>query len=299
MWLGGVRVVLMTDRKVMGDGVVAFGDVIARAVRAVPVGAAMVLVREADPALVHAAMASGAPVVVEKHVSVALETGAAGVVISGSMRSVMDVRMGAPAGFVVGQSRSAGEAIVAPTAARAHSSDRIDAALAEYAEMIRKKPVDVRVWLKVGDLHAKKGATQEALASYHKVADFYREQGFMLKAVAVYKQMLKLDPRADGVRPQLAALYAQLGLHDDAVLFANEPPAGPAPSPHPDFVLLGPIFNPAVVRDARAAIAASGHRIRLAAYGGISPAQAREAGADAVTFTAWTGDPSELLPSQH
>jgi pilus assembly protein FimV len=52
------------------------------------------------------------------------------------------------------------------------------------------------VWLKIGDLYAKKGSE----AGRHrylpeKVARFYQDQGFFLKAVAVYKQILKLDPR--------------------------------------------------------------------------------------------------------
>jgi tetratricopeptide (TPR) repeat protein len=92
-----------------------------------------------------------------------------------------------------------------------------DKAIKEYQKVVQEDPKDVRVWLKIGDLHAKKGAKQEATETYMKVAQFYGEQGFYLKAVAVYKQILKIDARLIDVNLKLADLYRQLGLLSDAV----------------------------------------------------------------------------------
>lgn len=94
---------------------------------------------------------------------------------------------------------------------------QIDKAVKEYLRIVREDPKDVRVWLKIGDLYAKKGSKQEASETYLKVARFYQEQGFYLKAVAVYKQILKLDPRLVEVNLKLAELYRQLGLLSDAM----------------------------------------------------------------------------------
>lgn len=94
---------------------------------------------------------------------------------------------------------------------------QIDKAVKEYLRIVQEDPKDVRVWLKIGDLYAKKGAKQEATDTYLKVARFYHDQGFFLKAVAVYKQILKLDPRQVGVIQKLAELYQQLGLMNDAM----------------------------------------------------------------------------------
>jgi pilus assembly protein FimV len=94
---------------------------------------------------------------------------------------------------------------------------QIDKAVKEYLRIVHEDPKDVRVWLKIGDLYAKKGSKQEAIETYAKVARFYHEQGFFLKAVAVYKQILKLDPRLVDVILKLAELYRQLGLMSDAM----------------------------------------------------------------------------------
>src|SRR5690349_3636984 len=94
---------------------------------------------------------------------------------------------------------------------------QIDKAVKEYLRIVHEDPKDVRVWLKIGDLYAKKGAKQDAIETYLKVARFYSDQGFFLKAVAVYKQILKLDPRLVDVILKLAELYRQLGLMSDAM----------------------------------------------------------------------------------
>src|SRR5882757_40990 len=95
---------------------------------------------------------------------------------------------------------------------------QIDKAVKEYLRIVHEDPKDVRVWLKIGDLYAKKGAKQDAIETYLKVARFYHDQGFFLKAVAVYKQILKLDPRLVDVSLKLAELYRQLGLMSEAML---------------------------------------------------------------------------------
>ncbi|HEX4418409.1 MAG TPA: tetratricopeptide repeat protein [Kofleriaceae bacterium] len=94
---------------------------------------------------------------------------------------------------------------------------QIDKAVKEYLRIVHEDPKDVRVWLKIGDLYAKKGAKQDAIETYLKVARFYHDQGFFLKAVAVYKQILKIDPRLVDVILKLAELYRQLGLMSDAM----------------------------------------------------------------------------------
>ena len=94
---------------------------------------------------------------------------------------------------------------------------QFDKAIKAYQRILQDDPKDVRVLLKVGELHQKKGDNASAAETFNRVADAYGEQGFFLKAVAVYKQIIKLAPDDTRVNERLASLYQQLGLMSDAM----------------------------------------------------------------------------------
>jgi tetratricopeptide (TPR) repeat protein len=92
-----------------------------------------------------------------------------------------------------------------------------DKAIKLYEKILAEDPKDVRVLLKVAELHQKKGDSAAAAAAFGRAAETYSNQGFFLKAVAVYKQMMKLAPDDVWVNEQLAGLYQQLGILSDAM----------------------------------------------------------------------------------
>ena len=92
-----------------------------------------------------------------------------------------------------------------------------DRAIREYRKIVDEDPLDVRIWMKIGDIQAKQNNEAEAIDTYTKVAEFYSEQGFYLKAVAVFKQILRIDSEQVEVNLRLAELYKQLGLLNDAM----------------------------------------------------------------------------------
>lgn len=94
---------------------------------------------------------------------------------------------------------------------------QIDRAIKELQKVIEADPADVRTRLKLGDLFAKKNQNSEAAEQYTLVAESYSKDGFYLKAVAVYKQILKLDSSLIDVHLKLGDLYHQLGLLSDAM----------------------------------------------------------------------------------
>lgn len=94
---------------------------------------------------------------------------------------------------------------------------QLDKAIKELQRLVEEDPKDVRTLLKIGDLYTKKGDRREAAQSYMKVAQFYSDQGFYLKAVAVYKQILRVDQGILEVHVKLAELYHQLGLVSEAM----------------------------------------------------------------------------------
>lgn len=91
-------------------------------------------------------------------------------------------------------------------------------AIKDYLKAVADDDKDVRIWLKIGDLYAKINNREGAVDVYQKVARFYSDQGFYLKAVAVFKQILKLDPKQIQINIKLAELYKQLGLLTDAMV---------------------------------------------------------------------------------
>ncbi|MDB4976353.1 MAG: hypothetical protein JWN48_4694 [Myxococcaceae bacterium] len=97
------------------------------------------------------------------------------------------------------------------------SKGQYDKAVLEYQKLVQEDPRDVRTLLKIGDLHTRRSKPKDAIDVYQRVADLYAKQGFFLKAVAVYKQILKLDPAHLESTQKLAKMYEELALTSDAL----------------------------------------------------------------------------------
>jgi pilus assembly protein FimV len=94
----------------------------------------------------------------------------------------------------------------------------VDKALKDYQTLLDADPRDANVRLKVGDLKLRLGKADEAIAAYLKVADQFTRDGFDAKAVAIYKQVSKLDGKRYDVYIPLADLYQRLGLSSEAMV---------------------------------------------------------------------------------
>jgi pilus assembly protein FimV len=92
-----------------------------------------------------------------------------------------------------------------------------DKAIKEYQKLLEVDAKDTRILQKVGELFQKKGDNGQAADYFLKVGESYAAEGFFLKAVAVFKQVLKLDDKRIDVNLKLAELYQQLGLMSDAM----------------------------------------------------------------------------------
>ncbi len=92
-----------------------------------------------------------------------------------------------------------------------------DRAIREYEKIIKEEPKDIKVHQKLGDLYAREGKKTEAISEYNFVANFYSEDGFYLRAIAVFKQILKLDPARIQINLKLAELYHKQNLIGDAI----------------------------------------------------------------------------------
>jgi tetratricopeptide (TPR) repeat protein len=96
------------------------------------------------------------------------------------------------------------------------SQGKIPSAIQEYRKIVERDPADFAALNTLGDLYARTKNEKEAIGYFIRVADHYREQGFALKAIAMYKKISRLAPDAPGVAQHLARLYEQQGLYVEA-----------------------------------------------------------------------------------
>ncbi|MDO8446281.1 MAG: tetratricopeptide repeat protein [Deltaproteobacteria bacterium] len=94
---------------------------------------------------------------------------------------------------------------------------QIDKAIAEYQKAVEADPKDLRTRLKLGELYLKKENKVSAVDEYSKAAESFASDGFNLQAIAVYKQLLRIDASISDIYIRLADLYRKQGLIADAL----------------------------------------------------------------------------------
>ena len=98
------------------------------------------------------------------------------------------------------------------SAEKSLSQGKVQAAIGEYRRIIEQEPNDWTALNMLGDLHVRAGQPDDAIDLFTRVAEHYRSQGFALKAIAMYKKMLRLRPDDLAASSVLADLYAAQGL---------------------------------------------------------------------------------------
>ena len=89
-------------------------------------------------------------------------------------------------------------------------------AIAAQLEVVAANPGDVRQLQRLGELFQKAGDPKSAAEVFARVARSYADDGFFMKAIALLKQVLKLDPRLSTARESLAGWYLRLELKEEA-----------------------------------------------------------------------------------
>jgi tetratricopeptide (TPR) repeat protein len=89
-------------------------------------------------------------------------------------------------------------------------------AISEYEKVIKEDPKDLTVLNTIGDLYARVGNNDQATYYFKKVGDQYAQNGFAVKAIAIYKKLTKISPYNSENTTKLAELYGQQGLYNDA-----------------------------------------------------------------------------------
>jgi tetratricopeptide (TPR) repeat protein len=98
---------------------------------------------------------------------------------------------------------------------------KMELAIVEYLRVVEDQPKDWNTANILGDLYQRAGQTDKAVEQFIRIADHLNEEGFLPKAGALYKKVLKLKPDHEHALIQGAEIAASQGLLADARSYLN------------------------------------------------------------------------------
>ena len=109
-------------------------------------------------------------------------------------------------------------------------------ALETYEKISEYGEKDPRIFMRIGDIARRAEESEKAIEYYTRASERFVKQGFIIKAIAVCKMILNVDPSRTDMEKRLAKLYEREGMVQGV---ASPAPAtkpttsAPAPSPAP------------------------------------------------------------------
>jgi tetratricopeptide (TPR) repeat protein len=93
---------------------------------------------------------------------------------------------------------------------------KVPQAIAEYQQILKYEPKDQVTLMTIGELYIRQGETHQAIDYFERLAQLFVGDGFLTKAIAVYKRIAKLAPEEIRALEKLADLYVQQGVMSEA-----------------------------------------------------------------------------------
>jgi tetratricopeptide (TPR) repeat protein len=94
---------------------------------------------------------------------------------------------------------------------------QLDRAIKDYEQIVSLDPADIRHQQRLAELLVKTNRKDEAIQAFTGIAKHFSDNAHYLKAIAVYKQIQKLDPTNPEISLTLAALNEKQGLAGNAI----------------------------------------------------------------------------------
>ena len=89
-------------------------------------------------------------------------------------------------------------------------------AIKQYATILENDPSDLTLLNTIGDLYVRDGNIPEGLKQFYHLAEAYGREGFIVKAIAIYKKISKIDRNTAEPYLRLMELYLTQGLAREA-----------------------------------------------------------------------------------
>jgi len=105
---------------------------------------------------------------------------------------------------------------VTASAEKLVAKGKIEGAIKEYRKLVADNPNDAMTLNRLGDLYVRVNKIEEAVGFFLQIAERYTEDGFFVKAIAIFKKVIKLDPTRLPIYEKLAELYHRQGLVSEA-----------------------------------------------------------------------------------
>ena len=96
---------------------------------------------------------------------------------------------------------------------RRESADNLE----HYLELCKRHPQNPAFHLKLAAIYQRGGEDEKAIAKYRQAAEMFSRDHFLPQAIAIYKQVLTLNPHLIQVNQKMAEIYKKMGLLADAV----------------------------------------------------------------------------------
>lgn len=108
------------------------------------------------------------------------------------------------------------------TAERLLRQGKLDGAIEQYVRLVEEQPRDWNSINTLGDLYVRAGNSERAVTQYARVADHLFEEGFLPKAAALYKKVLKVRSDHEHTLLRLSDIAARQGLLADAKQYLRQ-----------------------------------------------------------------------------
>jgi tetratricopeptide (TPR) repeat protein len=84
---------------------------------------------------------------------------------------------------------------------------KISQAIKRYLDILERDPSELTLLNAIGDLYIREKNVSEGLKQFYRLAEAYVQEGYALKAIAIYRKIVKLEPESVAPLLKLGELY--------------------------------------------------------------------------------------------
>ena len=89
--------------------------------------------------------------------------------------------------------------------------------LQEYRDLSERYPENATYQMKLAEIYQKKGEEEKAIAKFLQAAEIFTRENFFPQAMAIYKQVLAMNPHLIQANQKIGEIYQKMGFLADAI----------------------------------------------------------------------------------